>query len=223
MKLSNETLGILKNFASISEGIFVPGGSKLRIKDSKNRMLAEAMVAESFPSFCVADLNKFLGILTVEKDVELNFKGPDIVMTMFGGKSKINYRGSPQNLVHVPKDTVKSVDEPFCELTLTKENLAYIEKILSLLGLPNVAIEKENGKSFIRVFDPKNDAENSQLMEIETKGEGDNFQIIFDQEVLKFVDGDYDVKIGHNIAEFKHKTLNLTYWVAPELGSTYES
>jgi len=223
MKLSNETLAILKNFASISEGIYVAGGSKLRVKDSRSRVLAEAIVAENFPSFCVADLNKFLGILTVDKDVELEFKGPDIVMTMLGGKSKINYRGSPKNLVNAPKDSDFSIDDPFCELTLTKDKLAYIQKILSLLALPDIAIENENDKYVIRVFDPKNDAENSQTLDVEATGRGRNFQIIFDQQTLNFVDGDYDVKLGDNVAEFKHKTLKLTYWIAPELGSNYES
>jgi hypothetical protein len=105
MKLSNESLVILKNFASISSGLYVPGGSKVRVKNAKSTVLAEAVISETFPEFCVADLNKLLGILTVDKEVDINFKGNDIVLSMLQGRSKINYRCSAKNLVNVPKNT----------------------------------------------------------------------------------------------------------------------
>jgi hypothetical protein len=224
MKLSSDTLAVFKNFASISSGLYVPGGSKIRVKDLKNRVLAQAVVMEEFPSFCVTDLNKFLGILTADKDVDVDFKGSDVVLTMLGGKSKIKYRCAPQNLVNIPKSTEFAVDDPICEFTLTKDQLAYIQKVLSLLQLPNVAISSNgNSKYEIRVYDPKNDGENSQSLELDAVGgEGKKFNIIFDQEVLNFVEGDYVVRLGQQVTEFKNKKFDVTYWVAPELGSSYE-
>jgi hypothetical protein len=220
MKLSNETVSVLKNFATISTGIYVPAGSKLRVKESKNRVLAEAKVAEKFPAFCVADLGKFLSVLTSDKDVEIDFDGSDVVFTTFGGKSKINYRGSPKNLVNVPKDSELTIENPEVEFKLSADTLAYIWKVVGLLGLPNVAFESINKVVCVKVFDPKNDGENTQVLTLDTKTKK-NFQIIFDQEVLRFVEGDYTVTLSNGISKFQHDKLDLVYWVAPELGSTY--
>lgn len=224
MKLSSDTLGLLKNFATISTGIYVPGGSKFRVKDSKNRVVAEAKVAENFPSFCVEDLSKFMGILTFDKDVVVDFKGPNVVLTVLGGKSKINYRCSPQNLVNVPKDTDLTInkEDALVSFTLTKENFAYLQKVTSLLALPCIAIENDGADVYtIRAFDPKNDSENSQILELGATGNGGKFQLIFEQEALNFIDGDYDVLISKSRGQFKHKKLDLTYWVALELGSSF--
>jgi hypothetical protein len=221
MKLSNETLAILKNFASISAGLYVPGGSKVRVKEAQNKVLAEAEFAENFPSFCVADLSKFLSILTADKEVDVDFKGSDIVITMLGGRSKINYRCSPKNVVNVPKDTTYAVEDPFVEFTLTAKDLAYLKKTASLLSLPCIAVEHDGTKSFFRVFDPKNDSDNSQTLDLDSKGEGMNYQIIFNQENLNFVDGDYDVKINKACMQLTHKNQKVSYWVVAELGSHY--
>ncbi len=220
MKLSSETISILKNFAGISAGIFVPGGKNLRVKDAAGKILAEAVVKEDLPSFCVSDLNKFLGVLTLDKDVDIDFQNTDIVIKLMGGKSRINYRGATKNLVNVPKDTVLTLAKNPVTFTLTKDNLDYLAKILSLLSLPTIAIESDGEKTYIRVFDPKNDGENTQTLEI---GSGDKreYRIIFNADVLKFVDGDYEVGVSEKIARFKHKTLDIVYWVAPEVGSSY--
>lgn len=227
MKLSNETLSVLKNFSTISEGLFVPGGSKIRVKDALGKVLAQAVVVENFPSFCIKEASKFVGILTADKTVELDFRGPDIVIQMLGGKSKINYRGSPKNLVNAPKDNDLEVTDAFCQFTIKKDQLDYVLKMTSLLGLPNIAIENveadlpSGSKTFIRVFDPKNDGENTQTLDIEAESTAKNYQVILTTDTLKFVDGDYRVLVSQNVVQFKHATLNLNYWLAPELGSTF--
>lgn len=222
MKLSNETLSILKNFSSISEGLYVPGGSKIRIKESLGKILAEATVTENFPSFCVKDAARFVSILTADKDVSLEFKQADIVISMLGGKSKINYRGSPQSLVAVPKDNDLTIKDPIGTFTFTKDQLDYISKMVGLLGLPCVAIEHKSGKGQLKVFDPKDDSANVQTLEIDLKNATFDFSIILNQETLKFLDGNYTVSLAKGIVQFKHDKLHLTYWVAPELGSSYD-
>jgi hypothetical protein len=225
MKLSNTTLAILKNLAAISSGIYVPAGHLIRAKDSKNKVLVQVSVTEEFPEFCVQDLNKFLGVLTIDKEVEVDFQASDVVITFLGGKSKITYRCSPKTLVNVPKDKDYTINDPFVKFTLTKDNFAYVRKTCSLLSLPNVAIENDGEKTFLRVFDPKNDAENQNTLELSDNVEGDgrNFQVILDQEVLNFLDGDYEISANRSAVQFKHKSLDVTYWVAPEMDSTYES
>jgi len=60
MKLSDNTLSILKNFSSINQSILVKQGSKLRTISVMKNILAEANVSENFPKdFAIYDLINF--------------------------------------------------------------------------------------------------------------------------------------------------------------------
>ncbi len=60
MKLSNETLSVLKNFASINQGILFKPGKTIRTISTHKNILAEAVVSEEIPKeFGVYDLNNF--------------------------------------------------------------------------------------------------------------------------------------------------------------------
>jgi len=61
MKLSTETLSVLKNFASINSGIEFKQGNIIRTMSSGKTVLAKATLKDDFPQdFCVYDLNQFL-------------------------------------------------------------------------------------------------------------------------------------------------------------------
>ena len=60
MKLSDNTLTILKNFAGINNSILVKQGTKLRTISVAKNILAEADITEEFPrNFAIYDLNQF--------------------------------------------------------------------------------------------------------------------------------------------------------------------
>ena len=74
MKLSEQTVNILKNFSTINQNILVKEGSQLRTMSTMKNILAEAPVIEDFPhDFGIYDLNEFLGVLTLVNDAELKF------------------------------------------------------------------------------------------------------------------------------------------------------
>ena len=70
MKLSDNTLTILKNFAGINNSILVKKGNKLRTISVAKNILAEAEITpEEFPrDFAIYDLNQFLNFLSLDKD-----------------------------------------------------------------------------------------------------------------------------------------------------------
>ena len=54
MKLTNETLTVLKNFASINQGIQFKKGKKIKTMSQGKSVMAEANVKDEFPEdFCV--------------------------------------------------------------------------------------------------------------------------------------------------------------------------
>ena len=91
MKLTNETLAVLKNFANINPGIEFKKGKSLTTISSTKTVLAKASVKDEFTDdFCIYDLNQFLSVHSLNKDVELEF---DSLNVIFKNKhSKIKYR-----------------------------------------------------------------------------------------------------------------------------------
>ena len=64
MKLSNETLTVLKNFSSINTGIFFKQGSVLSTVSPQKNILADAQISENIPQdFGIYDLNNFLSVI----------------------------------------------------------------------------------------------------------------------------------------------------------------
>ena len=75
MKLSDNTLTILKNFAGINNSILVKEGTKLRTISVAKNILAEADITEEFPrDFAIYDLNQFLNGLSLHADPDLDFQ-----------------------------------------------------------------------------------------------------------------------------------------------------
>ena len=74
MKLSENTLNLLKNFSEINSNIvFNPGKTITTIAEAKN-IVASATVAEEFPQqFGIYDLREFLSTLTLVANPELSF------------------------------------------------------------------------------------------------------------------------------------------------------
>ena len=61
MKISSDTLALLKNFASINTNILVRQGNVLSTVSAGKNILSRATVAETFDrEFAVYDLNNFL-------------------------------------------------------------------------------------------------------------------------------------------------------------------
>ena len=74
MKLSENTLNILKNFAGINNSILVKQGNRLRTISVAKNILAEAEVKEDFErDFAIYDLNQFSNGLNLHQDPELGF------------------------------------------------------------------------------------------------------------------------------------------------------
>ena len=61
MKLSDNTINLLKNFKEINQSILFKKGNKLRTISVMKNILAEATVSEDFPKdFGIYDLNQYL-------------------------------------------------------------------------------------------------------------------------------------------------------------------
>lgn len=224
MKLSTDTLSVLKNFASINQGIMFKRGKTIRTVSAQKNVMAEATVSDEFPTdFGVYDLNNFLSVLTLHKEEPvLDFQDNDVLISGLQGRSKIKYRFcAPHMIVAAPE---KAITMPDAEISfeLKAEDFDWIMKAASVLSSPCIAIESDGAKVFITTYDPTNDAAHTDSLEI-CDGNGASYKMIFKLENIKMLPGSYDVSISSKgISHFKHKTINLQYWIATETGSKYD-
>jgi hypothetical protein len=225
MKLSKSTLVVLKNFASINDGIVFRSGNILRTCDAQKQVLAEATIDETIPSeFGIHDLNKFLSVLSLygdNADIELaeNNKSAYLITS----RRKTHYRLCDASMVkNAPEKSISmpSVDVSF---TLSQEDLESTLKSSSVLGTPHIAINSDGSKVYVSVLDSKDNATHTSQLEL-CDGTGKKYNMLFKTENLKMIPGEYEVSISFKgIANFKNKTSPIQYWVATELGSSGEA
>lgn len=224
MNLSSETLNILKSFSTINSSIAFNIGSKIRTTSVSKNILAEVVVDEVFDrKFGVYDLNQFLTVLSMYKDgFDIEFGPVNAVITGMSGRSVTNYRLCDPEMVIKP-DENNDIEMPDTEIQfeLTGDDLAWIIRTASILGSPKIAVESKGDKISLLLFDPKNDAASVNTLDVGV-GNGDEYQIVFGIEMFRLISGSYDVKISsQGIAHFKHKTVNLQYWMSTDKGSFY--
>jgi hypothetical protein len=224
MKLSNGTLDILKNFASINSNILFKKGNVLKIVSPRRNILAEAVISEEIPTqFGVYDLNNFLSVLSIHADdMTLGFDDQNILISGYKGRSKIKYRFCPEKMITVPPDKGISMPDPEIKFNLSDGDLEWILRAANVLSSPQIVIESDGEKVNITALDLQDDAAHTDSLEID-KGNGDKYTMIFKTENFKLISGAYEVNISSKgVAHFKHKSLNIQYWITTEAGTKFQ-
>ena len=224
MKLSKDTLSVLKNFASINDGIMFRKGNVLRTCDAQKQVLAETTITETIDEdFGIYDLNRFLAVLSLHEDnsqLQIDSTTKSVFITT--GRSKSTYRFCDSTMIKNASD--KSVKMPDAEVTFTlkQADLEFILRSSSVLGTPHIAVISDGSKVTVSALDDKNTATHSNELEIDS-GNGKKYKMLFKTENMKMIPDDYEVSISFKgIAHFKNTTKPLQYWVTTELGSTSE-
>jgi hypothetical protein len=224
MKLSTNTLSVLKNFSIINEGIYVKKGNIVETISKQKNILARAELPESFDNeFGIYDLNKFLGVISLQKDnPEIEFDDKHIIIKTFGGRSKTNYRKASKDVILVPPDKKINMGDTEINFSLTAEEINWVTKMASALSSPNIAFVSDGQKVQIQTFDAKDDSADVNTTDLSVAANG-KYRMIFATENLRFIEGAYEVKISaKGIAHFKNTTVPIEYWVMAETGSKHE-
>ena len=225
MKLSNETISMLKNFASINSQIVLNPGNVIKTMSESKTILSAATIAEDIPSqIGIYDLHEFLGAMSMFEDPELTFDETFKSVRISQDRQAIKYFFSEPSILTSPQ---KDVVMPSTEIafTLTQETLASIRKAASALGINTVVVTGEADENTGKIVVTDVDDPTSNSFEIELDGltrEEDAFKLVFNIGNFKFINGDYDVAITKKlISHFKHTKDPVEYWVALEKNSSY--
>ena len=220
MKLSDNSLTILKNFAGINNSILVKQGTRLRTISVAKNILAEADITEEFPrDFAVYDLNQFLNGLSLHQDPDLDFT-EDSYITIREGKRRVKYFYADPNVIISPPD--KEIQLPSKDVCFQLEtgSLEKLLKAAAVYQLPDFSAVGEAGAIRLVVRDKKNDTSNEYSIVV---GETDKeFTFNFKVENIKIIPGAYDVVVSEKLlSQFSNTKYNLKYYIALEPDSTF--
>ena len=215
MKLSENTLAVLKNFASINSGVVLAAGTAQRTISPEKSILVEATLDDDIPTqFGIYDLNQFLGNLTTLRNPELTFGKENVKLD--DGELSFEYRACSANLIITPPEkelVLKSVDVTF---SLPNETLQKLIKVATMNSLPNLSVVGKNGELLLKIHERANDTSNSGTIKI---GEyaGQDFTASFKTDNLKLLPNDYTVEIQKGaFAKFENAAKTLKYFIALE-------
>lgn len=225
MKISKETLEVLKNFSAINPNLVINEGNKLStIAEAKN-IMAQTLVAETFPKEVgIYDLNEFLSALSLIENADLEFGEDSVIMK--SPSSSLTYRYADKSILTSPE---KGVNMPNAEvnITLSADLISQIRKAGGALGHPVVSITKTSDSNTIvlQVKDPNNTSAN--VFEIDTGVESSesDFDFQFLIANLKLIPGDYQVSVSSKLISHWVCINNspVEYWIALEKNSTFNN
>ena len=224
MKLSEHTTSVLKNFASINQNLVIKEGKTISTMSAMKNIVARAEVDEDFPrEIAIYDLNEFLASLSLFTTPVLDFSEKFVMITEDGKSgNSLKYFYSDPSVVTTPSKDIK-MPSPEVTFSLDRSDLSKVQRAASVIGSPDLVLEKKDTGTFLTVKDKKNETANNYFLNIDAEGEGE-YNFFFKVENLKLLQTNYDVEVSSkNISHFKSQTGNaVEYWIALEPESTYE-
>lgn len=217
MKISTNTVNILKNFAKINPSILIQEGNTLKTMSPSKTIMAKAVVDTEFPKrFAIYNLDRFISTASLFNDPNFNFG--EKTVSIKEGDTGVEYVYSDETTITKAPD--KEINLPSVDVSfhLTQDNLKEVEKAAGVLGLPEILVVGDGTNVFLQAADNKNPSGDVYSVKI-----GDTtkvFKAIFKSENIKIIPGDYDVTISsRGISNFKGKEAE--YWIAIEQSSTF--
>ena len=226
MKLSNETVTVLKNFSTINQNLVIKAGKKLSTMSAMKNIVASADVQEDFPQdFAIYDLNEFLAALSLFEKIDLDFKNDFVVITE-GGDSRraLQYWYSDPSVVTHPKTDI-TMPDPDVEFEFSSSTLSEVQKAASIIGAPDMVLEgMSKGNSVIKVTDKKNATANDFKVHVPVDENTKDvpYKFWFKVENLKLIPGSYNVNVSSKkISHFSNTKVPVQYYIALEPESSY--
>lgn len=214
MKLSKVTLDILKNFATINQGLLFKPGKSLRTMNVMKNTFAVAQIPDEIPNeFAIYDLNEFLAAYSLTDGCDIVFK--DTMMSLVTSGEEMEYHYSSPSVVVSPGEkniTLPSSDKKFI---LTREVIDKIMKVSSVMKLRDIEIDC----SGVRILNRSAVGNKHHIKLVVDCFNSDDTVSALKVENLKLIPADYDVTICQKgLARFTSRSeeYRVEYHIALE-------
>ena len=215
MKLSPNTLNILKNFATIQPELVINPGSVIKTISAAKNIMAEASVAETFDKqLGIRDLNEFLNVYTLLEDpADIEFGDNDIEVK--SGTSKVSLRLFAIEMLTTPPAKNIEIDKDVI-VNLTEAQIGAIRAASSALGndIEYTSFVGDGKKISLVVNDCS--GKNANKLEIDLEQPTNlTFNLCVKTAEIKVLSGDYDVILSKKlISKWVNKSDAVTYYIA---------
>ena len=224
MKLSDQTVSVLKNFANINSGIFFEKGKKIRTVAPTKAILAKANIIEEIPrNFGIYDITRMLGSYSLFEYPEVEFEEKYILIEDKKNQRNVKYwMCDPELVVRPPEGKEIVLPTEDVNFLLESDALDFSIKQASVLSLPEIGIIGNGTDITISSLDSQTNETSSEQVVGETDK---NFKFIFKFEnITKLMSKNYSVSLSKKgLSKFVSSDSVMEYFVAIELAnSIYE-
>ena len=212
MKISNNTINVLKSFSKISENILITPGNVLRTRSESQNVFARVVVEEEFEKeVSIYSLSRFLSSISLLDDPDYQFEDDRVIIS-----SKITnliYKYAHKSMIIFPKnDSVKlpSIDSTF---EFDYEDIKKVMQASAVLGKQFVRFLGNEEGIFITTYDDRTEDTDVYSIQI-SENAGHDFAYIFPITMFNILPLNYTVEL------FKAQAMhlnngNIDYWLAP--------
>ena len=218
MQFSEQTLTVLKSFSAINKSILMQPGNELKTITPEKTLVAKATIPDQIPgTACVYDLSRFLSILSLHNNPNVEFEDKYFVITE--GKRRTKYAFADVSMIHTPPDKEITIPSADVQVNVTWDDLQSVLKAAGVLQFTEIAFVGQEGKVFLKAVDTS--SANADDYGIEIGETADEFSIVIKTDNLKVLPQNYQVTLcAKGISEFKGDSA--TYFVAIDTKSTYK-
>ena len=142
MKLNQNTIETLKNFAGINTNILIKQGDELSTISTMRNIFAKAKISDEFTNeFGIYDLNEFLSAVSGFAKPELSLQDKYMTISSENSKSKVKYFYSDPSVIVSPTKEVK-MPEADVTFSLSSSNYKELLKMAAILKSPDSSIDR---------------------------------------------------------------------------------
>lgn len=212
MKLSAETIAILKNFAAINQGLAFKPGSVIRTMHPQKTVMATAKVTETFENrACVYDLSRFLATLSLFDDPNIEFKEDRFVIS--SDNKRVSYTYAAEAMIVTPPEKELNFPTPDATVEVKWKDLDSVIRAAGVLKLSEIAFISDGSMITLSATDSKNSTSDVYDVIVAEDLDIPSFRMIIKVENLRVMPNDYTVSLSaKGLARFtSHK---VEYFIA---------
>lgn len=216
MKISPETLTILKNFSAINTGILFTPGQFIRTRTDS--VFAEASVAEDFPlEKGITNLANLLNVIGLFDDPVITFEDKGLRISESNGSAETmyGYAGSATVVLPFPKK-MRPIPDEIVEFKISEEQLVKLQKAASILEKPEYKIISDGKTVRMSTADHTKDKGNVFSLVLNSEAKGLKCKMIYKKDHLNLMRGGYTGIVTPTYTIFTHESIPLKYFVGVE-------
>lgn len=217
MKLTTNTIEILKNFSTINQSILFEKGDLLMTRNPASTVVGIAKLDQEIEQkFAIYDLPQLLSVLSLYKQPEIKFK--DDYLLIGEDNRNVKYTYTQPNYINAANyEKLKSQKLPFeviSSFTLTADQIQKTLKAAAILNLPNIQFVSSQGNLDMVACDVKNPTSHKVM---DTVSSCDvSYSVNYQRENLNILVDDYTVSI-YSAKMTKLESDRVIYYIAADI------